>query len=214
MDMPDLANKLQHVHFNEISEISEKLGPKHMLGEILDQCKAAMQTSLRANPEKATVLGGKDEDAAMIGITALLVQELSARKDHKHAFDINWMTSFESGTGSDLLYWYARVRSISKNNPINISLNTEEFIPVVEDDSFNLLRLLIQYPEVTQSAYRTLEPSTIMAYLMSVTKQLSLFLQKTSETSNFIPTHVMLCEATQRVLENGMKLLGITVTTN
>ena len=56
MDMADLSSKLQHVHFSEASEVAEKIGPKHMLGDILDQGKAEMQNSLQANPERALIL--------------------------------------------------------------------------------------------------------------------------------------------------------------
>jgi arginyl-tRNA synthetase len=206
MDMSDLASKLQHFPFSEASEISEKLGSKHMLGDILDQCQAAMKSSLDANPEKASLLGGTAEDADRIAVAALFVQELSAKKDHKHTFDISRLTSFEPGQGPDMLYWYARLRQC---NPGSISPGVENGIPPVDNESFNLLRLLIQYPEATKSAYRTLEPSTIMAYLVSVTKQLSLCLEQT-ETSKPNPIDPMLLNATRIVLGNGMKLLGVT----
>jgi arginyl-tRNA synthetase len=100
MDISDLASKLQHVHFSEVSQMSKQFGHGQMLGEILDKCKSVMQSSLRANPEKASMLG----DTRDAGITALLPQELSARRVINHVFDIGHMASFEAGTGPDLQY--------------------------------------------------------------------------------------------------------------
>ena len=74
--MSDLAHKLQHVHFNKGSQMSEDAGHGHMLDRILDQCQSTMRESLKANPKKATLLGDSDESAAAIGISALLAQEL------------------------------------------------------------------------------------------------------------------------------------------
>jgi arginyl-tRNA synthetase len=212
MDMADLASKLQHIHFSDASEIAAKLGSKHMLGDILDQGKVEMQNSLEANPEQTAILGVTPDDSDRIAIAALFVQELTTKRDHKHAFDIKHMTSFEPGTGPDCLYWSARLRTIASENPNCTSPEGENGIHVMDNESFNLLRLLIQYPEVTQSAYRTLEPSAIVAYLAGITKQLSLCLQSAEEKS--APIDRMLCEATQRVLANGLKLLGIAADGN
>jgi arginyl-tRNA synthetase len=208
MDMSDLASKLQHVHFSEVSQMSKKLGHGHMLGEILDQYQSAMQDSLKANPEKAGLLGDAEEAVAAIGITALLTQELSARRANDHAFDISQMTSFEPGTGPDLQYWYARLCSIFKTNPSHTDLSDEEFASL-EEDQTSLLRLLVQYPDITHSAYKALESATIMAYLVNVKGQLSVCV-KSQDGTSATPAQAMLYEATRRVLENGMKLLGIT----
>jgi arginyl-tRNA synthetase len=209
MDMSDLARKLHHVNFSEVSQMSKKLDHGHMLGEILDQSQAAMKESLNANPDKIELLGDTEEATATVGINALLVQELSARRSNDHAFDISKMTSFEPGTGPDLQYWYARLCSILETNPGNIGLSDEEFASLKEEDEVNLLRLLIQYPDITHSAYKTLESATIVAYLVNVTGQLSYCLEKSENGSIALPAQSMLYEATRRVLENGMKLLGI-----
>jgi len=209
MDMSDLASKLDHVPFSEVSQMSKKLGHGHMLSEILDQSQIAMQHSLEANPEKAALLGGTEEAVAAIGITALLSQELSARKGNDHAFDIDKMTSFEAGTGPDIEWRYAKLCSILKNNPRHTNLSEEDYASFEEEEQSNLLRLLVQYPDITQTAYKNLESATIMTYLISVADQLSTCLEEDPDGENVTPAQAMLYEATRIVLENGMKLLGI-----
>ncbi|KAH8588291.1 arginyl-tRNA synthetase [Bisporella sp. PMI_857] len=210
MDMSDLASKLQHVHFSDVSQMSKKLGHGHMLGEILDQCQSAMQGSLNANPEKAGLLGNTEEAVASIGISALLAQELSARRANDHAFDISQMTSFEPGTGPDLQYWYAKLCSILKTNPAQMDFSDAEFASLKDEDHTSLLRLLVQYPDVTFSAYKSLESATVMTYLVNITGQLSLCFRESEVGTSLTPAQAMLYAATRIVLENGMKLLGIT----
>jgi arginyl-tRNA synthetase len=168
LGMSDLAHKLQHVHFNKGSQMSEMLGHGHMLDKILDQCQSAMHESLKANPEKAALLGDSDESATAIGISALLAQELSAKRTTDHPFAIDKMTSFGRGTGPELQCWYARLCSILKTESSDLSaLSDEDFAPIEEEKYTELLRILAQYPDITNSAYRTLEPPTVMLYLVS-----------------------------------------------
>jgi len=209
MDMSDLANKLQHIHFNEVSQMSDKLGHGQTLGEILDQCQSAMRHSLEENPEKAALLGDTEEATASIGITALLAQELSARKASDHAFDVGRMTSFDLGTGPNLQWWYARLCSVLKTNPAPTDLAAEELAPLEDAGQASLLHLLAQYPDITSLAYDTLEPATIMAYLVNVIDQLSSCFEESQDETGITRGQATLYEATRIVLENGMKLLGI-----
>jgi arginyl-tRNA synthetase len=213
MDMSDLANKLHHVHFSEVSQMSKKLDHGHMLSEILDQSQIAMQDSLKANPEKAALLEDTEEAVAAIGITALLSRELSARRGNDHAFDIDQMTSFEAGTGPDIEWRYAKLCSILKNNPGHTHLSEEDYASFEEEEQSNLLRLLVQYPDITHAAYKNLESATIMSYLITVADQLSTCLGETQDGEKVTPAQAMLFEATRIVLENGMKLLGIVPVT-
>jgi arginyl-tRNA synthetase len=210
MGMSDLANKLQHVGFSKVSQMSEKLGKKHMLGDILDDCQTAMQYSLKANPEKAALLGGdSDEVAKEIAVAALLAQELSSRRTSDHAFDISWMTSFEPGTGPELQYWYAKLCSILKTTEVPVDLSEEEFDTLEQEDQLVLLRLLVQYPDIVHGAYEHLEPAILMTYLVTVTSQLAICFGENGDGASATLPQAMLYEATRRVLESGMKLLGI-----
>lgn len=210
MDKADLAKKLRHVHFSEVSQMSEQLGYGHTLDEILNQCQTAMRTSLKENPDKAALLGDTDEAAASIGFTALLAQELSARRSNDHTFDINRMTSFSQGTGPNLQWWYVRLCSILKTTPAPTDLSEEELASFNNMDQATLLRLLAQYPDITLQAYKSLEPATILAYLVTVVGQLSSCLEDSPEETGITPAQARLYESTRIVLENGMKLLGIT----
>ncbi|KAH8692865.1 hypothetical protein BGW36DRAFT_430610 [Talaromyces proteolyticus] len=220
MDMPDLASRLQHVQFCDSMNVSQQVQDKldlmnTMPDEILAECERAIQNSLEKNPEKATPLVGKNdvETIPMIVTNALIAEELSSRRANNHAsFDISRIQSFEPGTGLDLQYWYARLCSIVETSYLesSTSLSEEEWESLEQEDEVDLLRLLVQYPDITYSVYETLEPATVLTYLSNVTAQLSMIIPDNEEDGSVAsPAHATLYEATRRVLESGMKLLGM-----
>jgi arginyl-tRNA synthetase len=223
MGLSELASKLQHVPFSPGPQVSAH---GDMLGGILERCKTAMQESLEKNPETSTALGEGEEVVAKTSTAALLAQEFSTRRATDHTFDITHMTSFEPGTGPDLLCWHATLRALLRTTPntedfealkisghsrqdSGLEMETKVVDEIKDGDQVDLLRLLIQYPDVTQSAYKALEPAAIMTYLVSMTGQLSRCLKEGQEGSSGASAQRTLYEATQDVLENGMSLLGI-----
>jgi arginyl-tRNA synthetase len=169
-----------------------------------------MRESLKANPKKAAPLGDSDESAAAIGISALLAQELLAKRATDRPFAIDKMTSFGRGTGPELRHWHARLCSILRAESSDLTaLSDEDFAPIEEEKYTELLRMLAQYPDITNSAYKALEPPTVMLYLVSVTDQLSICLEaeEGQEESSHTSAEAALFESMRQVL------LGITSVT-
>ena len=209
MDMKDLADKLQHVSFSDAAQTPKNALQRHELEEILSRYQLAMQDSLHSNVNKAGLLNEKEGGARDLAVSALLTQELATRRANDHAIDISHATSFDPGTGADLQYWYARVCSLLEAACNRASATDEELSSLVEEEQTNLLRILVQYPDVTHAAHKSLESAPLVAYLFTVTGQLSLCFDGTS-VATATSAQLMLCEAVRIVLENGMKLLGIT----
>ena len=210
MGMPELAGKLQHLPFKEekVSQVVETSGQGHMLEKVLDESELAMAESLKANPEKAALLG--EDAASSVGLAALLAQELATKRASNHALDIESMTSFESGTGPDIQYWYARLRLMLKQGlaPPPSDLSDADLSALEGDERVDLLRLLAQFPEVASSSYASLESSTVVSYLVNVTRQLSYCLEDEIDLGA-APGVAALFESTRQVLENGMRIIGI-----
>jgi len=210
MDMSDLADKLQHVHFNKGDD---KHGHGHMLSDILKESEASMLESLRATPEKAALLGDPEDYAAPISISAILAQDLTARRAADHPLDIGKATAFARGTGPELQYWYAKLCDTLKQGSFDLNaLTDDDFKPLEEEKYSELLRILAQYPNVTSAAYKNLEPSTIMVYLINIADQLPISLESEEgdEGENALTSaELAFFEAVRQVMENAMKLLGI-----
>ncbi|OAG00357.1 arginyl-tRNA synthetase [Paraphaeosphaeria sporulosa] len=228
MGMKDLAEKIQHLKFNETSSMAETLGTGFKPQAILSHVEQAMSAGLEADAAKTAMFGNLSKSADRLSVASLLVHELSTRTTSAHSFDLSAMTSFKHGTGPDLQYWYAKLCTILKTRNGDVQLSDEDYDFLGEDDSAaNLLRLLAQYPEVTRATYNSTspQPDDIVKYLAGVTEQLADCLsddedevddgvkgetEAKAEQKTFGAGHLTLFEATRIVLENGLKLLGIT----
>ncbi|KAI4918147.1 hypothetical protein J4E90_002527 [Alternaria incomplexa] len=212
MDMKELADKLQHVKFSEVSKMAATLGRGYKPQGILDACEEAMTALSEAGAEKIEVVGGLNNVKEGLATSSLLVQELSTRLTTTHAFDTGAMASFRPGSGPDLQYWLAKLRRLLKGADAAAELSDEDYEVLDEEDAANLLRILAQYPEVVNATYHSLEPAGVVTYLASVTEQLAECLPGEADgdqCAKVTPGLAALYEATAVVLENGMKLLGL-----
>jgi len=220
----DLAARLQHVNFGKVMGMSSRLGNVQLLGDILDQSRDAMHDVMRRNTVKYAQVADPDAVAEAVGISAVMVQDMSGKRINNYPFDINRMTSFEGDTGPYLQYCHARLNSILRkagltrddladhlvNHPDGLDadvLNKEHCV--------DLLRLMAQYPDVTATALRTLEPSTVLTYLFRLAHQLSssydvLQVVGAEGGRDVMLARAALYEGARQVLENGMRLLGLS----
>jgi arginyl-tRNA synthetase len=218
MGHADIADKLQHITFPKTIGLSSRPGNAQLLGDILDQCENHMREFMGVGPDhKNYEVVGK-----IMGINSLVVQELSSRNTHTNSLSFDLMTSLEGETGPNLQICYGRLCSAITRIGV---LPTAEEIPLVDYSSLweapwcELLRLMARYPDVPSSAFRTLEPSTILAYLFRIVEELTYCLDEAEdeesegEGSNAGSKYVaraVLYDNVRQILENAMKLLGIT----
>jgi arginyl-tRNA synthetase len=206
----DLAGKVQHVKFSEVSKMTASLGKRYKPQDILNRCEEAMTTLSEVDADKAALLGNPEQTSKALATSALLIQELSTRLTTVHAFDTGAMTAFKPGLGVDLQYWHTKASSLLSDRIAIATLSDEDFIDLEDEGRANLLRTLAQYPEIVKTTFHSLEPSGVVTYLASVTDQLSDCLDEEEGEISFTPALAALLEVTRIVLSNGMKLLGLT----
>ena len=209
LDMKDLAGKLQHVRFSEVSRMGTALGKGYKPQAILDACEEAAKTLPDVDADKTVSLINSEQAMKASAISALLVQELSTRATSIHAFDTGALASFKPGTGPDLQSCYTKVCALLRGQTASAELVDEQFDWLADEDQANLLRVLSQYPEVVNATSQSLEPAGVVTYLTAITEQLSDCLEEEEDKIDISPGFVALLEATRIVLQNGMKLLGV-----
>ena len=120
--------------------------------------------------------------------------------------------SFEGDTGPYLQYSYARASSILKKAKIKKS---KYKINKLENEEFNLIKKLSEFPEVISKSYNTLNPSAIANYSYQLAQMFNEFYHKcpviNSEKSFF---RFSLVEAFKQTLKNSLYLLGIEAIDN
>jgi len=212
LDMKELADKLQHVQLSEKSALVDKLGPENATLEgILFRCHQATFKSLQSSQNKAAALENTEQVTATVGVSALIAQELSTKRLHEHIFDLSSMASVEPATGLSLRWLHAKLLNTIANCPKEADITGKDWAKL-EDDEINLLRLLIQWPDIVQSAYRSLEPSGVVAYLRSISCDLISCFDKLGNPGNLSPAHASLFRASHIVLESALQLTGILPT--
>lgn len=124
------------------------------------------------------------------------------------------MTSFEGDTGPYLQYAHARLCSISRKANISPEdLESADLSLLTEPHALNLVRALSSWPDVVQNTLKTLEPVTVLAYLFKMTHMLSSsydVLKVVGSEPEVMKARMALYEAARQVLNNGMKLLGLS----
>ena len=147
-------------------------------------------------------------------ITSFANALLPLRRINSYEFDINRMTSFEGDTGPYLQYAHARLCSITRKAAVSPeSLLDADLSLLTEPQAINLVRSLAQWPDVVQNTLKTLEPSTVLTYLFRMTHALSSsydHLKIVGSEEQLKIARMALYESARLVLNNGMRLLGLT----
>ncbi|KAH8704242.1 arginyl-tRNA synthetase [Talaromyces proteolyticus] len=217
MGFPELASKLLHINFGKVQGMSSRMGTVRLLSDILNESGKAMHELMKANEVKYAQVENPKDISDIIGITAVMVQDMSGKRVHNYPFDMTRMTSFEGDTGPYLQYAHARLSSIIRKTELGRDDLANADFSYLEDNQHvtYLLRLIAQWPDVVATALKNHEPSTILTYLFNLTHQISssydiVKVVNAPEGPDVTRARASLFEAARQVLNNGMRLLGIT----
>ncbi|RYO81719.1 hypothetical protein DL766_002850 [Monosporascus sp. MC13-8B] len=214
MGHKDLAEKCQHVNFGLVLGMSTRRGTVKFLDDILRDVGDFMHDLMRKNEEKYKQVENPDAVADTVGISAVMVQDMTGKRINNYKFDMDAMCSFEGDTGPYLQYAHARLCSITRK----AQLSDEEIAGadlslLTEQHATDLVRVLAQWPDVVQNTLKTLEPTTILTYLFKMTHVLSSsydHLKIVGSEPGLMRARMALYDTARLVLNNGMRLLGLT----
>ncbi|KAF4986065.1 hypothetical protein FDECE_16143 [Fusarium decemcellulare] len=212
-----LSKKMKHVTYGKVMGMSTRKGTVKFLDDILSDVGDFMHDVMRRNEEKYSQVENPTQTAEILGITAIMVQDMSGKRVNNYDFDLERMTSFEGDTGPYLQYAHARLCSIFRK----VNFTAEEMLKadfsLLSDSphAIDLLRVMAQFPDIVNQAIKTLEPTTILTYLFKLTHKLSssydhLKVVEPPEGPAVSLVRAALYEAARQVLRNGMVLLGMT----
>ncbi|AGO14255.1 AaceriAFL206Cp [[Ashbya] aceris (nom. inval.)] len=209
------AENLQHVNFGMVQGMSTRKGTVVFLDNILEETKENMHEVMRKNEVKYAQVENPDEVADLVGISAVMIQDMQAKRINNYEFKWERMLSFEGDTGPYLQYAHSRLRSVERNAS-EITPDkwvSADFSVLTEPAAITLVRLLAQYPDVLRNAIKTHEPATIVTYLFKLTHQVSScydVLWVAGQAPEVATARLALYASCRQVLNNGMRLLGLT----
>lgn len=155
----------------------------------------------------------KKELYKIIGLGALKYYILKVDPKKKIAFNPEESIDFQGNTGSFIQYAYARIQSIlrkAQNTNPEFSLHLS-----LEEKEKNLIKTLLQFPEVVQFAADNFTPAHLANYVYDLVKEFNSFYQNVSilgeQDENKRNFRIILSRKVGEVIAQGFDLLGIEV---
>lgn len=214
MGYKELAAKCQHINFGMVLGMSTRKGTVKFLDDILRDVGEKMHEVMQKNQVKYEQVENPLATADVLGISSVMVQDMSGKRINNYEFNMEAMTSFEGDTGPYLQYAHARLCSITRRaNMSEADLLSANLSLLTEPHALNLIRVISQWPDVVQNTYKTLEPTTVLTYLFKMTHTLSSsydHLRIMGSEEELAKARMALYDASRVILNNGMRLLGLT----
>jgi arginyl-tRNA synthetase len=211
MGYSDLTNRLEHISFGKAQVSSPKPGSGLLLSDILDQCQTAINEFLEANQDNIEEF--RDWDSKLsdaLGATALMTQDLSIKRLTNFTLDVSKMATIDEYTGLTLQYWFAKLCSKLNGAAVNRDeLESADYSMFEEEEYADVLRLLVQFPDIVKSSFKSLESSTILTYLFGLTDLLPAIWDEEAGGSGQNLAQIAFYESVRQVLETGMRMVGL-----
>jgi arginyl-tRNA synthetase len=206
------AKDCVHVDFGLIRFHDEKMGTRRgniiFLEDVLDR---AVDLAEQIVHEKNPDLPNKRQVAEAVGIGAVIFTDLSTRRVKDVNFEWEKVLTFEGETGPYVQYTHARACSVLRkaDQPLRPDV---DYGPLTEDEAFDLVRLLTDYPAVLRRAVEGYEPFTVTDYLLTLSERFNKYYHNHRIlTDDAAVREARLCvvKGVQSVIASGLTMLGI-----
>ncbi|MBR6402914.1 MAG: arginine--tRNA ligase [Eubacterium sp.] len=209
---------LVHIPYGLVSLGGEKLSTRG--GNVIyaeDILKEAINKIREIIEEKNPDLSAqeKDEAARIVGVGAVIFNDLYNQRIKDVSFKWEHITSFEGETGPYVQYTYARCSSILRNIPdYENAINSSDLDYSVLTDaaSVDLLKEISRFGAVITDASEKFEPSVVARYAVDLAQAFNRFYTDNRiavDEENVRNARCAVTYITRRVLKDSLDLLGI-----
>ena len=142
---------IEHINFGLVLIDGKKMSTRGgKFKRLEDVIKQAIELAKEAIMSKNPNLKDQDEVAKNVAIGAIIFNDLKNEKHSDIDFNLDNMLKFEGQTGPYLQYSSVRIASILRDNTLDI--NDIDSSCFKEDDYFEIIKLLGQFPYVVERA--------------------------------------------------------------
>jgi arginyl-tRNA synthetase len=208
--------QLEHIAFGSILGEDHKLmktrsGDNVPLRDLIDEAVTRARALIEEkNPEMPAE--EKDHIARIVGLGAVKYGELSQHRMSDYVFSWAKMLSLQGNTAPYLQNAYVRVRSIFRK--LGADLGDVHEVQLTEPAELALAKKLLQFGEIVPLVLHEFRPNLLANHLFETANAFHTFYEACPVLkSEGITQHsrLVLCEATARVLKQGLDLLGVDV---
>ena len=210
------AKDMVHVAYGMVSLLDENgnqvaMSTRHgtvvLLEDVLKKChEKCLEVIEKKNPN----LEDKELIAKQVGTGAVIFGALSNSKIKDIAFSYDKILNFDGETGPYVQYTAARIKSVLRKG----GEPSEYTVNAVNEDEYQLIATLSNFPEVVKSAADKLEPFYVTRYAIEVASLFNKFYfncKVIGEEKDVESFRLEICQATLTVITNALGLLGIKV---
>ena len=211
-----VATRLEHIAFGSILGEDHKLmktrsGDNVPLRDLIDEAVARARAMIE---EKNSELPAEEKDhiARIVGLGAVKYAELSQHRMTDYVFSWSKMLSLQGNTAPYLQNAYVRVRSIFRK--LGAEPGTAREVVLTEPAELALAKKLLQFGEAVPLVLHEFRPNLLANHLFETANAFHTFYEACPVLkSEGITRHsrLVLCQATARVLKQGLDLLGVDV---
>ena len=206
------ADDIHHIQFGLITSGGKKLSTRHgniiLLEEVLDDAVDLAQKQIE---EKNPNLKDKKKVADEVGVGAVVFHDLKNERLNQFDFNLEEVVRFEGETGPYVQYSHARAMSILRKAGVNA--DSKLTINGLNDpESWEIIRLLGDFPEMIKRAVEEYEPSVIAKYAIRLAKAFNKYYAHTKVLvdDDEKEERLALVESVAIVLKESLRLLGVS----
>ena len=204
------AETIVHIPFGLITLNGKKLSTRK--GKIIlleGVLKEATELALKQIEAKNPSLENKEAVAHAVGVGAVIFHDLKNDRTNNFDFALEEVVQFEGETGPYVQYTHARAMSILRK--ANHTVDKEAAFSLTDDDAWEVLKLIENYPNVVRFAEEKCEPSAIAKYVINLAQAFNKYYAHTKvlvEDEAF-NSRIALVQTTASLLKQGLALLGV-----
>lgn len=205
------APHMLHINYGLVKGMKTRKGQVVFLDDILDDAKEVMLGVMQQNAEKYAQIADPERTADILAVSAVVVQDMAARRIKDYEFKIERVTQFEGDTGPYLQYAHSRLCSVERRAEYPLD-GSEDLSLLVEKEAVDLAIALARFPDVVQEARITQEPCCVVNYLLSTCRLVSQTLDKLwvkGQEPALAKARLALYTAARITIGNGLALIGI-----
>ncbi len=205
------ATCLEHVPFGFIMKDGKKMSTRKGRVVLLDEVlKDAIQLAKKNIEEKNPTLAHKEDIAKEVGVGAVIFHDLKNERQNNIEFSLEEMLKFEGNTGPYIQYTHARASSILRRADQRIDF--EQITGLNDPNSWLVIKLLMEFPNIIERSFMLNEPSQIAKYLIELAQEFNKFYSNVkilSDDDGKMIEKLALVECVTITLKEGLRLLGI-----
>ncbi|MBQ4649660.1 MAG: arginine--tRNA ligase [Firmicutes bacterium] len=205
-----------HVPFGLVSLEEGTMSTRHgrvvFLEDVLNRAVEQTKEIIR---EKGVNTENIDETAKIVGIGAVVFNELSNNRIKDYVFSWNKVLDFNGETGPYVQYTYARCASVLRNAGEEAVKAAQAGIKaeyITSESAFALAKLIYRLPQVVIEAADKYEPSIVTRHLVDIAQGFNRFYHDEHilvDNEEEKTAKLALVIAAKAAIKNGLALLGM-----